>query len=167
MKPENLLLDEHYMLKLSDFGFATGIEGVSANRLHYTCKGTLGYMAPELINIHVCEERGYNAEQTDVFAMGVILFSLVMGRPPFWKADPVQDRHYKIVHLQQFQFFWNIWESQYAQSLGIVIKPEIKQLFNAMVASVPAYRLTLNELREHPWVKNTSVKEDLVHQEMH
>ena len=100
LKPENMLLDSNYNMKLADFGFATQNSGMYGNYLHYSCKGTIGYMAPEILNLQICENKGYNAEQTDAFAMGVILFSLVMGRPPFWKADPFEDKHYKILHLQ-------------------------------------------------------------------
>lgn len=45
-------------------------------------------MAPEILNLNICEQKGYNGEQTDVFALGVILFSMLMGRPPFREADP-------------------------------------------------------------------------------
>jgi serine/threonine protein kinase len=85
-------------LKVADFGFATSKRGVQGDYLHYTCKGTLGYMAPEILNILMCENIGYNTEQTDMFAIGVILFSMIMGRPPFWKADPITDRQYKQLH---------------------------------------------------------------------
>jgi serine/threonine protein kinase len=89
LKPENLLLTDSYDLRVADFGFAGSKKGTRGDYLHFSCKGTLGYMAPEILNIHVCETRGYNSEQTDMFALGVILFSMVMGRPPFWKADPM------------------------------------------------------------------------------
>ena len=51
LKPENLLLDVNYDLKVADFGFATTKRGAQNNYLHYTCKGTLGYMAPEILNL--------------------------------------------------------------------------------------------------------------------
>lgn len=50
LKPENLLIDSNYNMKLADFGFATKSEGMFGDFTHYTCKGTLGYMAPELLN---------------------------------------------------------------------------------------------------------------------
>lgn len=93
------MIDCNYDLKLADFGFATKTEGISGDYIHYTCKGTLGYMAPEILNSDECETKGYNAEQTDVFAMGVILFSMLMGRPPFREADPRKDRYYKLLYL--------------------------------------------------------------------
>lgn len=91
LKPENLLIDICSNLKLADFGFATKITGQYGDHLHYSCKGTLHYMAPEILNVKDCETKGYNGEQTDLFAMGVILFSMLMGRPPFREANPAKD----------------------------------------------------------------------------
>jgi len=51
LKPENLLIDSNYDLKLADFGFATHSPGIYGNFLHFTSKGTLGYMAPEILNV--------------------------------------------------------------------------------------------------------------------
>ena len=51
LKPENLLLDENFDLKVADFGFAAKRNGIRKNHLHFTCKGTLGYMAPEILNL--------------------------------------------------------------------------------------------------------------------
>ena len=54
LKPENLLIDSEYNLKIADFGFASKTEGMAGDFMHYTCKGTLGYMAPELLNTKEC-----------------------------------------------------------------------------------------------------------------
>lgn len=62
LKPENLLIDSNYDMKLADFGFATKSEGMLGDYMHYACKGTLGYMAPEILNRKECEIKGYNAE---------------------------------------------------------------------------------------------------------
>ena len=51
LKPENLLIDSNYDLKVADYGFAAKRNGIRGDCLHFTCKGTLGYMAPEIINI--------------------------------------------------------------------------------------------------------------------
>jgi serine/threonine protein kinase len=55
LKPDNLLLDSDFNLKVADFGFATTKKGVQGDYLHFTCKGTLGYMAPEILNVQICE----------------------------------------------------------------------------------------------------------------
>lgn len=93
LKPENFLLDNNFDILLADFGFCTKIltnesinksgVGTTSNtksKTHYVCKGTLSYMAPEILNI---TSKGYNPEQTDVFSLGVILFSMYLGKPPF------------------------------------------------------------------------------------
>lgn len=48
-------------------------------------------MAPE---IHKSEV--YNVKQADLFSLGVILFIIVLGSPPFQKAQPV-DAHYELM----------------------------------------------------------------------
>lgn len=48
MKPENLLYDENFNLKIADFGFATAIEGSDGSGLLHTILGTESYMAPEI-----------------------------------------------------------------------------------------------------------------------
>ena len=71
-------------------------------------KGTKrGYMAPE---IHQCKEnikKTYNGKAADMFAMGVILFALVMGRLPFQFAIP-EDRNYKLLIEDPSDFWANL-----------------------------------------------------------
>jgi serine/threonine protein kinase len=48
MKPENLLFDENFNLKIADFGFATALEGKDGSGYLRTVLGTESYMAPEI-----------------------------------------------------------------------------------------------------------------------
>lgn len=48
-------------------------------------------MAPELF-----KQQGYSGQATDVFALGVVLFAMLMGRPPFRMAD-LNDPYYRLI----------------------------------------------------------------------
>ncbi|KAM9123139.1 LOW QUALITY PROTEIN: serine/threonine-protein kinase 36 [Pangshura tecta] len=76
MKPQNILLGKGGVIKLCDFGFA---RAMSINTMVLTSiKGTPLYMAPELV-----QERPYD-HTADLWAMGCILYELVVGTPPFY-----------------------------------------------------------------------------------
>ena len=95
IKLENLLLDNDFNLKLIDFGFVAKNEGL----LDKKC-GTKCNMAPEL---H--KGKPYCGEKVDIFALGVILSTMVAGHRPFMQAKP-NDRHYKLFLLKEFDVFW-------------------------------------------------------------
>lgn len=90
MKPENLLLDVEYNLKVSDFGFATSSLGKDGSGLLRSVLGTESYMAPE---IHM--RLPYQGEAVDLFSSAIILFIIYSGSPPFSKADS-KDPYYRI-----------------------------------------------------------------------
>ena len=78
LKLENILLDENFNLKITDFGFATKIDGNNGSGLCSQKVGTECYMAPEiLLNMP------YQPMVADLFAFAVILFILMSGNPPF------------------------------------------------------------------------------------
>lgn len=81
MKPENIMLDHNFDVKLVDFGFSAPLLGRDHSGLLRTCLGTTAYMAPELVM-----KQAYSGEKVDIFAMGVILFIMVAGHPPFRTA---------------------------------------------------------------------------------
>ena len=72
MKPENLLFDSEFNLKIADFGFAAPIEGRDGSGLNRTKLGTESYMAPE---IHL--KKPYHGASVDLFATAIILFIMV------------------------------------------------------------------------------------------
>ncbi|KAL4592349.1 hypothetical protein LXL04_005340 [Taraxacum kok-saghyz] len=71
LKSSNILLDSSFNAKLSDFGLAV-MEGASSKNIKLS--GTLGYVAPEYLL------DGKLTDKSDVYAYGVVLFELLLGR---------------------------------------------------------------------------------------
>lgn len=95
MKPENILMGDDFKLKLADFGFS------SKKDVNSTRKGTCAYMAPE---IHKGED--YSGAAVDLFAVGVILYIIMVGRPCFHQAK-ASDSYYKYMAAGKCDNFWN------------------------------------------------------------
>lgn len=102
MKPENLLFDSEFNLKIADFGFAAQIEGNNGNGLLKTKLGTYGYRAPEIIL-----DQPYDGQSVDIFATGVILFIMITKEPPFYQAKR-SDSLYKLIAVNKIDAFWSM-----------------------------------------------------------
>jgi cell cycle serine/threonine-protein kinase CDC5/MSD2 len=81
LKLGNLFLDAHMNVKVGDFGLAVLIEN-PGERKKTTC-GTPNYIAPEVLFDTV---NGHSFE-VDTWSIGVILYTLSVGRPPFQTKD--------------------------------------------------------------------------------
>lgn len=77
IKPSNILLDENFNPKLSDFGLARLLTKVEKHVMSNRFQSALGYVAPEL----ACQSLRVN-EKCDVYGFGVMILELVTGRRP-------------------------------------------------------------------------------------
>ncbi|XP_044463796.1 probable receptor-like protein kinase At1g80640 [Mangifera indica] len=82
LKSSNILLDSNFNAKLSDFGLAIADGGQNKNNLKLS--GTLGYVAPEYLL------DGKLTDKSDVYAFGVVLLELLLGKRPVEKLAPAQ-----------------------------------------------------------------------------
>lgn len=80
LKPENILLNKTFDIKVADFGFASPILRNGKDKLK-SYKGTLGYMTPEQF-----AGLSYCGRQADLFAVGVVLFTMLTQCAPFTSA---------------------------------------------------------------------------------
>ncbi|KAL0082226.1 kinase-like domain-containing protein [Phycomyces blakesleeanus] len=134
IKPDNLLLSSGGMLKIVDFGVSEMFKG-NDDKLKKSA-GSPAFMAPELCIAHHGEISGKAA---DIWSMGITLYCLIYGRPPFRTSslvdllDMIRDDP---IHYEKST------------------DPDLLDLFYKLLERDPSKRITMLEMRNHPWVTN-------------
>uniref|UniRef100_A0A8C7Y573 Doublecortin-like kinase 3 n=1 Tax=Oryzias sinensis TaxID=183150 RepID=A0A8C7Y573_9TELE len=135
LKPENLLVGSPQKDGKMTFNF--GLAMVVTEPVFTIC-GTPTYVAPEILH-----ETGYGVA-VDVWALGVILFVLLCGFPPFRSRERDQEELFKLIKQAQLHFPSPYWDS---------ISEEAKSLVRCLLEVDPTLRLTSEQTLQHPWVK--------------
>eukprot|EP00595_Chromulina_sp_UTEXLB2642_P000918 CAMPEP_0196762010 /NCGR_PEP_ID=MMETSP1095-20130614/1342_1 /TAXON_ID=96789 ORGANISM="Chromulina nebulosa, Strain UTEXLB2642" /NCGR_SAMPLE_ID=MMETSP1095 /ASSEMBLY_ACC=CAM_ASM_000446 /LENGTH=696 /DNA_ID=CAMNT_0042112223 /DNA_START=38 /DNA_END=2128 /DNA_ORIENTATION=+ len=128
LKPENLLLDSESNIKLADFGLSNVAH--DGDFLRTSC-GSPNYAAPEVISGNL-----YAGAEVDVWSCGVILYALLCGTLPFDDES--------IPNL-----FKKIKSGMY--SLPSHLSQSSRDLILRMLVVDPMKRITIPEIRQHPW----------------
>ncbi|KAK7352705.1 hypothetical protein VNO80_18133 [Phaseolus coccineus] len=87
IKPENVLLDEHFMAKVSDFGLAK-LMNREQSHVFTTLRGTRGYLAPEWITNYAISEK------SDVYSYGMVLLEIIGGRKNYDASESSEKSHF-------------------------------------------------------------------------
>ena len=143
LKPENILIANDFSVRLIDFGFSKDIR--YENELFYSWRGTDIYSCPETLK---CTTKGYNGYKNDIFSLGVLLFILVVGRFPFNVCNG-SDKRYKLIICKKFEEFWDIFQEKIKYELS----NEFKDLVQNLICYNPNERLSLEQIKNHPWLK--------------
>ncbi|CAI9089143.1 OLC1v1023653C1, partial [Oldenlandia corymbosa var. corymbosa] len=85
IKPQNILLDQNFNAKISDFGLSKLIEK-DQSRVITTMRGTPGYLAPEWLSSAI-------TEKVDVYSFGIVLLEIICGRKNVDWSRIEEDRH--------------------------------------------------------------------------
>ena len=92
LKPQNIMVDQHDHVYVSDFGLAKSLESDLGMTQTGQLLGTPRYMSPEQAETAPVDHR------SDLYAFGLILCELVTGRLPFERAESTMQMMYQRVH---------------------------------------------------------------------
>jgi len=135
LKPENILCSSPTHVKLADFGLA---KTVTAGGLKTFC-GTPAYFAPEVLQRrHTIVGEGRYGKPADMWSLGVILYILLTGKPPF---DPDTEESPKPFEVD-FKSDEHIWSNV----------PQAKDLVEKLLCLNPQRRYTVSQACDHPWI---------------
>ena len=134
IKPENVLLTEQGDVKLIDFDTAALMD---VDRQVRGSVGTTFYMAPEVLH------KGAYNEKCDIWSMGVVMYILLSGQPPF-DGYTGKDIKSKVLH-GTYSLDGPLWDT---------ISAEAKDLIRKQMNPKPHMRISAQDVYLHPWIQN-------------
>ncbi|KNE72870.1 PLK protein kinase [Allomyces macrogynus ATCC 38327] len=135
LKLANLFMDRDLRLKVGDFGLAAELAN-PIQRKRTVC-GTLNYIAPEVLE----DAKGHSFE-VDIYGVGVIMYTLLVGRPPFASPDRNMIRD-------------NIMKNRY--QFPADFPRDAQDLIAQLLHLDPESRPSLADIRAHPFMTTTPV----------
>ena len=129
LKLGNLFLTDKMELKVGDFGLATKLD-FEGERKRTVC-GTPNYIAPEILD----GKTGHSYE-VDIWSLGVIIYTLIIGKPPFETRDVKTT--YKRIKMNAYSF-----------PETAIISEAAKNLISQILVTDPAKRPSLDQILIH------------------
>ena len=133
IKPENILIDLNGNCKLGDFGLAIYENDIDIKDNY--C-GTPEYLAPETL------DKTYQGKSVDIWALGILLFEMLTGRPPF-KIE--RDK------LELYKNNSKMWKINWTDDFPRLAR----DLVSRILVPNPKNRLTLEQILSHQWFIDT------------
>ncbi|KAL2819350.1 hypothetical protein BDW59DRAFT_165084 [Aspergillus cavernicola] len=123
IKDENVILDGEGRIKLIDFGSAAYIK----NGPFDVFVGTIDYAAPEVL-----QGKSYRGKEQDIWALGILLYTIVYKENPFYNIDEILDHPLRVPFLP--------------------FSEDCIDLIKKMLDRDVDNRLIIGEVMEHPWM---------------
>lgn len=123
IKDENVILDGEGNIKLIDFGSAAYIKSGPFD----VFVGTIDYAAPEVL-----AGKAYRGKEQDVWALGILLYTIVYKENPFYSIDEIMDHDLRVPYIMS------------EESIGLI---------RLMLDRDVDKRITISQVLDHPWCK--------------
>lgn len=123
IKDENVILDGETNIKLIDFGSAAYIKSGPFD----VFVGTIDYAAPEVL-----AGKPYNGKEQDVWALGILLYTIIYKENPFYSIDEIMDHDLRVPYI---------------------MSDESIDLIRKMLDRDVSQRLDIQQVLDHPWLK--------------
>ncbi|OMJ66053.1 hypothetical protein SteCoe_37238 [Stentor coeruleus] len=137
IKLGNIFLSNLMEVKMGDFGLAARLE-YDGERKRTIC-GTPNYIAPEILDC-----RNGHSYEVDIWSFGVLMYTMLVGRPPFDSKD-VKTTYSKIK------------VNSYSFPINIEISQDAKNLISRILVISPTERPTIDEILEHPFFNRNKI----------
>lgn len=141
LKLGNLFLSDKLEVKLGDFGLAAKLE-FDGERKRTVC-GTPNYIAPEILE----GTQGHSYE-VDVWSFGVVMYTLLVGKPPFETNDVKTT--YRRIKMNAYSF-----------PDHVAVSDEAKSVITRILRSEPQSRPTLEEIAGHDFFQKNAIPKTL------
>ncbi|KAF2847261.1 Pkinase-domain-containing protein [Plenodomus tracheiphilus IPT5] len=133
IKPDNCLVTEEDVLKIVDFGVSEMFDKEGEMKTAKSA-GSPAFMPPELC---VAKHGHVSGRAADIWSMGCTLYCLLFGRIPFERTGMIE--LYQSIRTDPIE-------------LDSDCNDELKDLLQKLMEKDPQKRITMEEIREHPWV---------------
>ncbi|XP_047306635.1 wall-associated receptor kinase 5-like, partial [Impatiens glandulifera] len=167
IKSTNILLDENYIAKVSDFG-ASRLVSIDTMELSTMVQGTLGYLDPEYL------QTSQLTDKSDVYSFGVILAELLTGRNVLrFDCEDLKDKNLATYFLSALrdnrlveildnnilneESFERVNEVANITKMCLGVRGEDRPSMKEVAMELEGLRLT----RKHPWIKGADTEETL------
>eukprot|EP00397_Hematodinium_sp_SG-2012_P000926 GEMP01000927.1.p1 GENE.GEMP01000927.1~~GEMP01000927.1.p1 ORF type:complete len:1187 (+),score=245.23 GEMP01000927.1:272-3832(+) len=135
LKLSNLFLDADFHIKIGDFGLAAQLK--DSHDVRHTLCGTPNYIAPEILDV----QAGHSFE-VDLWSFGVIVYTLLVGRPPF-ETNNLRTTYRRIRQMEY--------------SFPDTVPTDAKEMIVGVLQSNVNIRWTLDDILHCAWMNQPSV----------